>query len=116
MKRVRCVFRVRCADAEQVFLMGTFNNWSTTSLPMRPVAKGGVYWEACLDLPAGRYSYCYLAVDRDAEKGLRASDAPGWPIRVLGFVSNLDVADYLDWEVESRAIGHAGLSDGGDMN
>lgn len=42
--------RVRVPDADAVYLMGAFNNWSTTRTPMRRVAEGG--WEVVVPASA----------------------------------------------------------------
>ena len=54
------VFKVNCDDADQVFLVGDFNNWSTTATPMRPA--GPRAWVAHLNLPPGSYRYGYFIV------------------------------------------------------
>ncbi len=46
-------------EASQVFLVGDFNDWNLSSLPMRK-RKGGA-WKRKLRLPAGRYEYKFLA-------------------------------------------------------
>jgi 1,4-alpha-glucan branching enzyme len=44
--------------ADSVYLVGDFNEWSTSATPMR---RGEQYWEARLSLkPGGRYYYAYL--------------------------------------------------------
>lgn len=42
----------------QVYLSGTFNNWSTMQLPMQKTKDG---WELKLSLAPGRYLYKYIA-------------------------------------------------------
>jgi len=44
--------------ANQVFLAGEFNNWSTTATPMKR-DPDGVWW-VILDLPPGRYEYKFV--------------------------------------------------------
>ena len=45
-------------DAKNVFLTGTFNDWSETSIP---IAKGNDgNWNVHVDLSPGRYEYRFL--------------------------------------------------------
>lgn len=47
------------AGAAMVHLVGDFNNWDKTALPLRRSAEGG--WETALSLDAGReYLFRYL--------------------------------------------------------
>jgi hypothetical protein len=41
----------------QVYLSGSFNNWSTMELPMQKTASG---WETSFELAPGRYLYKYI--------------------------------------------------------
>jgi alpha-amylase/alpha-mannosidase (GH57 family) len=52
------LFRFYAPEAKSVNLAGTFNNWSTTSTPMKKVEGG--YWEVILKLSPGRYEYKYV--------------------------------------------------------
>ncbi|HHF52739.1 MAG TPA: hypothetical protein ENL43_00035, partial [candidate division WOR-3 bacterium] len=45
-------------DAKQVYLAGEFNEWSTTSLPMRK-EKDGTWW-IVIKLPPGKYEYKFV--------------------------------------------------------
>ena len=45
------------ADAKQVYLSGTFNNWNTKDMPMKCV-KG--VWEITADLPGGKHHYKFI--------------------------------------------------------
>jgi 1,4-alpha-glucan branching enzyme len=82
-------FRVSCANADSVSLLGDFNDWSTTSHPMTPTGDGA--WELAVDLNAGphRFAYFVLVVERDGtgertgallslvlEEGLIAASTP----------------------------------------
>ncbi|MDB5291145.1 MAG: glycoside hydrolase family 13 domain protein [Phycisphaerales bacterium] len=55
------VFRLRYSRAQQVFLVGPFNNWSTTATPMHRMADDR--WEASVHLQPGCYAYCYFVID-----------------------------------------------------
>ncbi|MDB5174079.1 MAG: hypothetical protein JWM97_2388 [Phycisphaerales bacterium] len=55
------VFRLRYSRAQQVFLVGPFNNWSTTATPMHRLADDR--WEASVHLQPGSYGYCYFVID-----------------------------------------------------
>ncbi len=48
-------------DAENVYLSGSFNEWSTLKTPMKRTANG---WEARLDLPAGKHLYKFIVDGR----------------------------------------------------
>src|SRR5215213_7300100 len=42
-------FSVVCPDAEQIYLLGAFNDWSTTATPMSRAGRG--VWQLSLELP-----------------------------------------------------------------
>jgi len=44
-------------EAKQVYLSGSFNNWSTMELPMQKTSAG---WETSVELAPGRYLYKYI--------------------------------------------------------
>lgn len=56
-------FRVYCRDAEQVFLLGDFNDWSTLATPMR--CDDGQTWEIEIPLAPGTYRYGYFIINAD---------------------------------------------------
>lgn len=56
------LFRLQYERAQQVFLIGTFNNWSTTATPME--RAGEDVWEAAVALPPGNHEYCYFVIDQ----------------------------------------------------
>ena len=80
---VTVLFRLPAAIwADTVHVVGDFNNWNTSTMPMR---QGESYWEANLTMEAGKtYYYAYLidgvdwCTDRSGTVGL---DPP--PIRLL---------------------------------
>jgi len=47
------------AQAQAVFIAGTFNEWNATAMPMLSVGDGR--WVKELALPPGRYEYCLVA-------------------------------------------------------
>ena len=61
-------------DADQVYLSGTFNEWSTMKTPMQKTRYG---WVVTLNLPPGKHLYKFI-VDghwmRDKENSLREDD------------------------------------------
>lgn len=59
---VRVTFQFPCAVwAEEVHLVGDFNDWNPTSLPLSRSRKTSDNWEITLELPAGReYQFRYL--------------------------------------------------------
>jgi len=56
-----CFYLPGYAKTGQVYLSGTFNNWSTMETPMKKTAAG---WETCLALPPGKYLYKYITDGR----------------------------------------------------
>jgi hypothetical protein len=76
---VECIFRLRCPRAQQVFLLGNFNNWSTTAHPMDRIDGQPGRWETSVQLSPGQYTYCYFVIDdeciTDRTRGL--TFAPG---------------------------------------
>jgi 1,4-alpha-glucan branching enzyme len=68
-----CTFSTNYADAGQVFLIGDFNDWSTTAHAMERCGGGGATWQASVRLPPGSYRFAYFVVH-----GRRAlGDRPG---------------------------------------
>jgi len=65
-----CTFSTIYPDAEQVFLIGEFNDWSTTAHAMERCDRET--WRASVRLPAGSYRFAYFVVH-----GRRASGE--WP-------------------------------------
>lgn len=63
--------------AKQVYLAGSFNDWSNTATPMRHTAKG---WEATIDLKPGKYLYKFVvdgSWELDRENKLVENDGSG---------------------------------------
>jgi len=63
-------------NANEVFISGSFNNWSTSELPLNRTAGG---WETDIELPPGKYLYKYI-VDGHWIKapGNSLSELDGW--------------------------------------
>ncbi len=57
----RYLFLVRCRNAQQVYLVGDFNEWSTTATPME--ANADSMWRVELELPSGTYRFGYFAIN-----------------------------------------------------
>ena len=72
-------FSAFCGGAEQVFVFGDFNNWSTTAHAMEPC--GGGRWRAELKLPPGDHRFGYFVINgrrgHDAGLGLTSLRADG---------------------------------------
>lgn len=49
---------VASAQAKEVFLVGSFNDWDPRALPMRRKSKGE--WQVNLKLEPGRYEYKFV--------------------------------------------------------
>ena len=78
-------FSVAAPNAARVSIVGDFNEWNPTSLPMKRSADGRL-WEVEVRLPLGRYSYAFmidgrLALDPAAPRS--AGDDFGTPNSVL---------------------------------
>lgn len=78
-------FSVVAPNAARVSIVGDFNQWNPTTLPMRRSADGRL-WEVEVKLPLGRYSYAFMidgkiAADPSAPSG--AGDDFGTPNSVL---------------------------------
>jgi 1,4-alpha-glucan branching enzyme len=52
-------FAFSAAGARQVYLAGDFNDWSTSSLPMRQASDG--VWRLGIGLNPGRYEFRFYA-------------------------------------------------------
>lgn len=52
------VFTCHAANANAVFLAGTFNEWDPSNTPMRQTSAGE--WTAELELAPGRYEYKFI--------------------------------------------------------
>ncbi len=57
-QKARVTFKCMAPDASQVYLVGSFNDWSPTATPLKKTLKG--HWSVTLTLPQGRYEYRYL--------------------------------------------------------
>ncbi|HEY4219592.1 MAG TPA: isoamylase early set domain-containing protein [Gemmatimonadaceae bacterium] len=78
-------FSIVAPNAARVSIVGDFNHWNPTTLPMKRSADGRL-WEVEVRLPLGRYSYAFmidghLAADPDAPSS--AGDDFGTPNSVL---------------------------------
>jgi Carbohydrate-binding module 48 (Isoamylase N-terminal domain) len=78
-------FSVAAPNAARVSIVGDFNEWNPTSLPMKRSSDGRL-WEVEVRLPLGRYSYAFmidgrLALDPAAPRS--AGDDFGTPNSVL---------------------------------
>src|SRR4051812_38675400 len=66
-------FTMASDGEEAVYLVGDFNNWSTTATPMEP-GRGG-RWQARLRLQPGSYRFGYFILQPNRWGRLRAADA-----------------------------------------
>lgn len=62
-------------SAASVSLVGDFNDWDATTMPMRPVRSGGI-WSVTVPLPPGRHRYAFLV---DGSRWLADPSAPRAP-------------------------------------
>lgn len=51
-------FEFYAPDAQKVYVVGNFNDWSETKTPLKKGLDGK--WKRTLALPAGRHEYRYL--------------------------------------------------------
>ena len=51
-------FEYPAPDAQEVYLVGNFNNWDTSANPIKKDKKG--VWKTTLSLQPGRYEYRFL--------------------------------------------------------
>jgi len=58
IKRHRVTFSIESKDAEEVILMGDFNNWNPKKHPMKKDRNG--MWIKTVITPPGRYEYKLL--------------------------------------------------------
>jgi hypothetical protein len=78
-------FSLNAPNAAQVSIVGDFNDWNPTTLPMRRSADGRV-WEVEVRLPLGRYTYSFMVdgrLARDPEAPSTTDDGFGTPNSVL---------------------------------
>jgi hypothetical protein len=78
-------FSLVAPNAASVSIVGDFNNWNPTTLPMRRSADGRM-WEVEVRLPLGRYNYAFLVdgrLARDPGAPSTTDDGFGTPNSVL---------------------------------
>lgn len=78
-------FSVVAPSAASVSIVGDFNHWSPTALPMKRSADGRT-WEIDVKLPEGRYNYAYMVdgqIARDPSAPQTGGDDFGVPNSVL---------------------------------
>jgi hypothetical protein len=78
-------FTVAAPQAASVSIVGDFNHWNPTTLPMTRSADGK-HWEVEVRLPLGRYSYAFLIdgkISPDPAAPQGAGDDFGAPNSVL---------------------------------
>ena len=66
-------FHFHAPDAKEVYLVGDFNEWNESALPMKQSEMGE--WTSHLELPDGVYQFKYLADGRwYLDDGLSGTD------------------------------------------
>ena len=58
IKKQEITFSLEDAGAQSVFVLGDFNDWDETSLPLKKNKKGT--WERKIKLEPGRYEYKFM--------------------------------------------------------
>ncbi len=85
VKMQQIEFKFRAPEAKKIYIVGTFNDWNTKSMPLKK-GKDGT-WRIMVKLPTGRYEYKYF-VD-----GTWAQDIPGAEMVPNHFGTNNCVID-----------------------
>jgi hypothetical protein len=78
-EQIRVYFELHAPGADQVELLGTFNNWKTGDIVLNGPDETGL-WTATVELPEGRYEFIFLV---DGELGL--ADPKSAALRPDGF-------------------------------
>ena len=76
-------FCVACPWAREIYVIGAFNNWSTTATPMTEAERG--VWQLSLLMPSGQppaeFSYFVIAGGKAERSGFGTSILPGcWAV------------------------------------
>ena len=54
-------FRLHAPEAQNVSIVGTFNDWNVSSHPMKRCGRGkNSYWQLLMRLEPGTYQYLYV--------------------------------------------------------
>jgi 1,4-alpha-glucan branching enzyme len=69
------MFRYINSDAEKVYLVGDFNNWSPKSDPMKDL-NGDGHWSLYYPLRPGEYQYKFIVDDRWIPDPLNPTSVP----------------------------------------
>src|SRR5262249_23900036 len=78
-------FTLVAPNAARVSIVGDFNQWNPTTLPMRRSADGQT-WEIEVPLAFGRYTYAFFVdgrIARDSAAAESANDGFGTPSSVV---------------------------------
>ena len=77
---VHVMFRLNVAQAHEVALIGSFNNWKSDGYKMQKL-PGGTTWTISLPLPRGRYEYAFIVDNKhlvaDPESLIQKDDGFG---------------------------------------
>jgi 1,4-alpha-glucan branching enzyme len=60
-KKKRVEFRLQTESGTNIFVAGTFNNWSPTKMKQKD--KGAGFYSITLNLPVGRHEYKFVVDD-----------------------------------------------------
>ncbi len=72
--RRRVTFSLKAPHAEEVSLLGDFNNWDAAATPIK-CDKDGI-WKTTLILPSGRYEFKFLVDGKWREPSLSEPSVP----------------------------------------
>lgn len=85
-KKRKATFSIYSADAKEVYLIGSFNDWSPKKHPMNQNSLG--VWKKTVIIPPGIYEYKFLIDGQwtiDPQNGLTCMNCFGTKNSVLDF-------------------------------
>ena len=91
-------FRVWAPHAEQVFVMGSFNNWSRTEHPLRSEENG--YWYA--DVPGAKAGQEYKFLLKNGEQELERIDP--YARQVTNSVGKGVIYDHAAYSLDRKSV------------
>lgn len=71
-------FVIVVPNASNVSVVGDFNQWNTTAMPMERLGNNGA-WTVTVPIAAGRHLYSFFAVGADGERWIADPNAPAAP-------------------------------------
>jgi hypothetical protein len=97
------------ADARQVYLSGSFNEWSTMGTPMTRIEKG---WQAVMRLQPGKYAYKFIIDGRWTRDEFNKNREDDWNGGFNSFVWCYNYRFVLNGYPDARQVVVAGSFNG----